>query len=277
MTNPDYRHMIMIVDRSGSMHACKAATEQGINALFSGQAEGTAVGKSDGDGISDSDGISDGNGDGRGNGDGNGDGGGGDGDGGGDGGGGNGDGGGAGNGGSAGGNDGGGWATASLYQFDTEHEVVFAHVPVAEVPAYHLVPRGGTALLDAIGFAFAQEGEWLASLAEHERPGTVIAVIATDGMENASREYKRPQIREIITHQQDVYGWQTLFIGANMDAVQVATSYGIPAQHAMTFRASPAGTASSLSSVRNAMSRGRSGQGYGFTPAERAAALADGD
>jgi hypothetical protein len=214
MTNPDYRHIIMIVDRSGSMRVCREATEEGVNGLFAGQAEDS------GDG---------------------------------------------------------GRATASLYQFDTEHDVVFAHVPLGEVPAYRLVPRGGTALLDAVGFTIAQEGEWLASLEEHERPGTVIAVIATDGMENASREYKRPQIQEIITHQQDVYGWQMLFIGANMDAVQVASGYGIPAQQAMTFRASPAGTASSLSSVHSALSRGRAGQGYGFTASERAAALDDGN
>jgi Mg-chelatase subunit ChlD len=214
MTNPDYRHIIMIVDRSGSMQACREATEEGINGLFAGQAAEHREG---------------------------------------------------------------GWATASLYQFDTEHEVVFAHVPLGEVPVYRLVPRGSTALLDAIGFAYAQEGEWLASLEEHERPSAVIAVIATDGMENASREYKRPQIQEIITHQQDVYGWQTLFIGANMNAVQVATSYGIPAQQAMTFRASPAGAASSLGSVRSALSRGHAGQGYGFTAAERAAALDDGN
>ncbi|HTJ69104.1 MAG TPA: VWA domain-containing protein [Actinospica sp.] len=214
MTNPDYRHIIMIVDRSGSMHACKEATEEGINGLFAGQAKDT------GDG---------------------------------------------------------GWGTASLYQFDTEHDVVFAQVPLAEVPAYRLVPRGGTALLDAIGFAFAREGEWLASLEEHQRPDTVIAVIATDGMENSSREFNRPQIQEIITHQQDVYNWRLLFIGANMDAVKVATSYGIPAQQAMTYRASPAGAASSLDSVHSALTRGRAGQGYGFTPAERAAALSDGD
>jgi hypothetical protein len=214
MTNPDYRHIIMIVDRSGSMHACKEATEEGINGLFAGQAKDTGEASR---------------------------------------------------------------ATASLYQFDTEHDVVFAQVPLDEVPAYRLVPRGGTALLDAIGFAFAQEGEWLASLEDHQRPSTVIAVIATDGMENASREYSRPQIQEIITHQQDVYSWQTLFIGANMDAVKVAAGYGIPAQQAMTFRASPAGTASSLDSVHSALSRGRAGQGYGFTPAERAAALDDGN
>ena len=211
MTNPEYRHIIMIVDRSGSMQSCRAATEEGINGLFSGQAQE------------------------------------------------------------------GGWATASLYQFDTEHDVVFAHVQLDQVPPYRLVPRGGTALLDAVGFAFAREGEWLASLGEDQRPGTVIAVIATDGMENSSREYKRPQIQEIIRRQQDVYNWQLLFIGANMDAVQVATSYGIPAAHAMTFRASPAGAAKSLSSVRQAMARGHRGEGYGFTAEERVAALDDGD
>ncbi|HWG28699.1 VWA domain-containing protein [Actinospica sp.] len=214
MTNPDYRHIITIVDRSGSMHACKEATEEGINGLFAGQAKDTGDGSR---------------------------------------------------------------ATASLYQFDTEHDIVFAQVPLDEVPSYRLVPRGGTALLDAIGFAFAQEGEWLASLEDHQRPSMVIAVIATDGMENASREYSRPQIQEIITHQQDFYSWQTLFIGANMDAVRVAAGYGIPAQQAMTFRASPAGAASSLDSVHSALSRGRAGQGYGFTPAERAAALDDGN
>ena len=211
MTNSEHRHIIMIVDRSGSMQSCRAATEQGVNEVFAGQSEGD------------------------------------------------------------------GWATASLYQFDTEHDVVFAHVPLDQVPPYRLVPRGGTALLDAVGFAFAQEGEWLASLAEDQRPGTVIAVIATDGMENSSREYQRPQIQQIIKQQQDVYSWQILFIGANMNAVQVASSYGIPAPHAMTFRSSPAGAAKSFSSVRKAMSRGRRGEGYGFTAEERVAALDDGD
>jgi hypothetical protein len=163
------------------------------------------------------------------------------------------------------------------YGFDTEHDVVFAHVPLEQVPPYRLVPRGGTALLDAIGFAFAQEGERLASLAEDRRPGTVVAVIATDGMENSSREYRRPQIQEIIKQQQDVYSWQILFIGANMNAVQTATSYGIPAPHAMTFRASLTGAAKSFNSVRRAMSRGLHGGGYGFTAEERVAALDDGD
>ena len=209
MTNPAYRHIIMIVDRSGSMQACREATEEGINGLFAGQSREE------------------------------------------------------------------GWATASLYQFDTEHDQVFQHLALTDVPPYRLVPRGGTALLDAIGSAFAREGQWLASLPEQERPGAVIAVVATDGMENSSREYNRSQIQEIIKRQQEVYSWQILFIGANMDAVQVATSYGIPAPQAMTFRASNAGVRSSYSSLRQAMARGRQEGDYGFTEAERAAALED--
>ena len=209
MTDPGYRHIIMIVDRSGSMHSCRAATEDGINGLFDGQAREE------------------------------------------------------------------GRATASLYQFDTEHDQVFRHVPLTEVPRYRLVPRGGTALLDAVGFAFAREGQWLAALPEAQRPGAVIAVIATDGMENSSREYNRQQIHEIIKRQQEVYTWQILFIGANMDAVQVATSYGIPAPQAMTFRASEAGVRSSYTSLSRAMARGRKDGAYGFTEQERVAALDD--
>jgi hypothetical protein len=207
MTNPAYRHIIMIVDRSGSMQACREPTEEGINGLFVGQA------------------CED------------------------------------------------GWGTASLYQFDTEHDQVFQHLALTEVPPYRLVPRGGTALLDAIGGAFAREGQWLASLPEEERPSTVIAVVATDGMENSSRECSRRQIQEIIKRQQETYSWQILFIGANMDAVQVAGSYGIPAPQAMTFRPSAAGVLSSYHSLNKAMVRGRRGGEYGFTDQERAAAL----
>lgn len=205
MTNPAYRHIIMIVDRSGSMRACKEATDEGINGLFAGQA------KEEGRG------------------------------------------------------------TTSLYQFDTEHDVVFEHLALAEVPAYSLVPRGGTALLDAIGFAFLREGAWLAGLAEDERPGTVEAVIATDGFENSSREFKREQIEAMVREQQDVYSWKILFLGANMDAVKVATAYGIPAEHAMTFATTARAVGKSYSSIARAMKRGRQGEGYGFTPEERAA------
>jgi Mg-chelatase subunit ChlD len=204
MTDPNYRHLILIVDRSGSMKSCKAATEEGINGFFATQAGEP------------------------------------------------------------------GRATATLVQFDTEHETVFEHVELADAPAYRLVPRGGTALLDAVGFAFAREGQWLASLPEGQRPGTVVAVIATDGEENSSREYTGEQVREIIQGQREVYGWEVLFIGANIDAVKTAATYGIPAEGAMTYDV--AYTAGTLSAVSAAVSRGASGLGYGFTDQERATA-----
>ena len=207
MTNPAYRHIIMIVDRSGSMESCRAATEEGINGLFAGQAAED------------------------------------------------------------------GWGTSSLYQFDTEHDVVFEHLELSNVPGYRLVPRGGTALLDAVGFAFEREGAWLAGLDEAERPSTVVAVIATDGFENSSRKFKRTQIEEMIRQQQEVYSWTILFLGANMDAIKVATTYGIPAAHAMTYATSARGVSRSYSSIGKAMARGRRGEGYGFTPEERAGAV----
>src|SRR5882724_4452266 len=75
--------------------------------------------------------------------------------------------------------------TASLYQFDTEHDQPFSFAPLAELRNYTIVPRGGTALLDAVGTAFVKEGEQLAAMPEDQRPGTVIVLIATDGLENS--------------------------------------------------------------------------------------------
>lgn len=147
---------------------------------------------------------------------------------------------------------------------------MFEHVELADVPTYTLVPRGGTALLDAVGFAFAREGQWLASLPEDERPGAVVAVIATDGRENSSREYTAEQIREIIQGQREVYGWEVLFIGANIDAVKTAATYGIPAASAMTYDINS--TAGTYAAVSHTVSRGASGLGYSFSDEERATA-----
>jgi Mg-chelatase subunit ChlD len=209
MTNPEYRHLILIIDRSGSMQSCREATQEGISGFFAAQAGEP------------------------------------------------------------------GRATASLFEFDTEHDTVFEHVALADAPPYTLVPRNGTALLDAVGFAFAREGEWLASLPEDDRPGAVVVVIATDGDENSSREYTPGQIRDIIREQQDTYGWQVLFIGANMDAVKTAASYGVPVASAMTFNT--ASTAGAYASVSNMVSRGASGLGYQFTDQERATATGLGE
>ena len=169
--------------------------------------------------------------------------------------------------------------TASLFDFDDFHDTVFEHLPIADVPAYTLVPRGMTALLDAVGFGFTREGEWLASLPEDERPGTVTAVIATDGRENHSVEWKdggadpAARIRALITRQREVYKWGVLFIGANMDAIKVGGGMGIPVSHSMTYTPTARGTASTYGTLSAVGFNLSSGVAFGgFTDEQRAAA-----
>jgi hypothetical protein len=122
-----------------------------------------------------------------------------------------------------------GEALLTLVQFDTEYEFVHQGVPVKRAPAYKLVPRGSTALLDAVGRAINETGDRLAKMAEPDRPGLVIFVIVTDGEENSSREFSKAQIKEMIDRQQTQYHWQFTFLGANQDAFAEAGGMGIAA------------------------------------------------
>jgi uncharacterized protein YegL len=115
----------------------------------------------------------------------------------------------------------------TLVQFDTEYEFVHRGVPIAQVPPFQLRPRGSTALLDAVGRAINETGARLAAMQETQRPGLVVFVIVTDGAENASREFSRAKIREMIEHQQSAYKWQFTFLAANQDAFAEGGSMGI--------------------------------------------------
>ena len=114
----------------------------------------------------------------------------------------------------------------TLVQFDGEYEPVWSGVRAADCPRYELVPRGNTALLDAVGRTIDATGARLAALPEEERPGLVIFVITTDGMENASRTYTRERVREMIAHQQNVYKWQFTFLAASADAFDEGNQLG---------------------------------------------------
>lgn len=99
------------------------------------------------------------------------------------------------------------------------------------------VPRGMTALLDAIGRTINTTGERLAAMAEEQRPGKVIFVILTDGQENTSREMTLEQINQMITRQTEVYNWDFVFIGANQDAIQTGSQLGIGAGNSLSYNA----------------------------------------
>ena len=123
-------------------------------------------------------------------------------------------------------------AVLTLVQFDTEYEFVHRAKPIKGIPQYVLTPRGGTALLDAVGRAINETGERLTAMPEANRPGLVVFVVMTDGEENSSREFSKKQIKEKISHQQDKYGWQFVFLGANQDAFAEAGAMGMQAQAA---------------------------------------------
>jgi uncharacterized protein YegL len=122
-----------------------------------------------------------------------------------------------------------GEALLTLVQFDSDFEFLHQGVPVQQVPKYSLVPRGSTALLDAVGRAINETGERLEKMAEPDRPGLVIFVVMTDGRENSSREFTKLQLKEMIERQQQVYSWNFTFLGANQDSFGEAGRLGVDA------------------------------------------------
>ena len=122
-----------------------------------------------------------------------------------------------------------GEALLTLVQFNTQYEFIHSGKPIKRVSQYKLQPSGSTALLDAVGRAINETGARLSAMDESQRPGLVVFVIVTDGQENASREFNRTQIRQMIEHQQSVYRWQFTFLAANQDAFAEGASLGIAA------------------------------------------------
>lgn len=147
-----------------------------------------------------------------------------------------------------------GSARFTLVLFDDQYEVPISSQPIAEVAeldAMTYVPRGSTALLDAIGRTIDELGAKLAATPEAERPGQVIVAILTDGMENASSRFTWRRVAASIRHQTDVYEWQFLFLGANQDAIATAGRINIQSVNAANF----AMDADSYDSSKAALSR----------------------
>ena len=156
-----------------------------------------------------------------------------------------------------------GEALMTLVQFDTEYEFLHRGVPISEVPKYKLIPRGGTALLDAVGRAINESGERLEKMAEGDRPGLVVFVVMTDGEENSSKEFSKARIKEMIQHQQDNYKWHFTFFGANQDAFAEAGGMGIHAAGVAIF--SPHKLAGTYKALGTKVSRMRTQKREGKT------------
>lgn len=122
--------------------------------------------------------------------------------------------------------------------FDDRYEMIhnrfeLKHVSPLTEKEYYV--RGCTALLDAMGRTIHQMAITQKYLPEEKRAEKVIFVITTDGLENASREYTKAEVRKMIQKEKEKYGWEFLFLGANMDAVEEAEEFGISPERSVTF------------------------------------------
>jgi hypothetical protein len=116
-------------------------------------------------------------------------------------------------------------ARLTLVQFDDAYEVPISAKPIQDVPkltAATYIPRGSTALLDAIGRTIKETDRRITALPDAEKPGKVILAIFTDGEENASQEYTTKHIGDLIRLYRDQKGWEFLFLAANQDAIATA-------------------------------------------------------
>ena len=155
-----------------------------------------------------------------------------------------------------------GEAYISTVLFDHETLVLHDRLPIGRVENLtrrDYTVRGCTALLDAIGKTVHHIGNVHKYARPEDVPAHTMFVIITDGLENASREYDGKDIRRMIERQQKRCGWEFLFIGANIDAIATAKSYGIRQDNAVNYHADREGTAVVYEAVNNAVSNMRCG------------------
>lgn len=138
-----------------------------------------------------------------------------------------------------------GEAVITTVLFDDKYELLHDRINlrgIEPITGKEYYVRGTTALLDAVGRTISKIGNVQKHTAEDERAENVMFVITTDGMENASREYSYEKIRKMIEHQKSKYGWEFIFLGANIDAVDTAERFGIGQDRAVNYKADSEGT-----------------------------------
>ena len=149
-----------------------------------------------------------------------------------------------------------GEAIVSTVLFDNETEVIHDRVALGQIEPltdrdYYV--RGCTALLDAVGGAIHHIGNVHKYAREEDRPEKTLFVITTDGMENASRKYSYDRLKAMIERQKEKYGWEFIFLGANIDAAREAARFGISEDRAANYHADSMGTAVIYEAVSEAV------------------------
>lgn len=147
--------------------------------------------------------------------------------------------------------------TFTLAQFDDQYNLLHEGIGIGDVKPLTsdtFVPRGNTALHDAIGRTIESTGKRLASMKESDRPSRIVFLIITDGHENASKEFTATRIKEMVTHQREKYNWEFVFLGANQDAVLTGGSLGIAATNSLTYAHNKIGTQKAFASTASNVS-----------------------
>lgn len=149
-----------------------------------------------------------------------------------------------------------GEATITTVLFDDQYELLHDRINlngVTPITGSEYFVRGTTALLDAIGRTIDKIKNAQKNTAEEERAENVMFIITTDGMENASREYRFDKIKAMIEEQQEKYKWTFLFIGANIDAIETAGKFGITPDHAVRYCHNPSGVEAKYRAMEQAV------------------------
>lgn len=149
----------------------------------------------------------------------------------------------------------------STVLFDDRQEVLHDRVDLKEIEPMtdkEYFVRGGTALLDAVGGAIHHIGNVHKYAREEDRPGKTLFIITTDGMENSSQRYTYDRVKRMVERQKERYGWEFLFLGANIDAIAVAGRFGINANRAVQYECDSEGTAVNYTVLSETVTRVRS-------------------
>lgn len=163
----------------------------------------------------------------------------------------------------------------TLVQFDTEYEFVHNNEPITQVVNYSLIPRGCTALLDAVGKAGA---EALERFNKHKDIVKKIFVVLTDGHENSSHEWTKAKVKKSLEGLKDC-ACEIIFLGANIDSFAEAGPMGVPQASTANYAATPTGMSNALEAVTSNVSNYSMGltADVSFTAAQRTSMTAGGD